>query len=149
MSFSVLSNFFSPSQKKQTSVIKSVSAEERMAMFVVLEPQESLDNVSDLQGDYYTEEDVWEACKSFNVHCQKANLMHLVETEDMKFIQSFITPAEFTMETSEGDRVIRKGTWLAWVHFPETEIGDALWEGVKSGEFTGLSVQCNAEVTSI
>lgn len=120
-----------------------------MALFVVLEPQDDPDNVSDLHGDYYTEEDVWEACKSFNVHCRKANLLHLIETEDIEFIQSYTTPVEFELECLEGTMPIKKGTWLAWVHFPETEVGDVLWQGVKDGEFNGLSIQCQAEVSEI
>lgn len=146
MSFKAIKSFFSPESK---DITKSLKDEERMALFVVLEPQESIEDVSDLHGDFYTEEDVWDACKSFNMHCQKANLMHLIETEDMEFIQSFVTPSEFSLETPEGERVIKKGTWMAWVYFPETEMGDYLWEGVKKGEFNGLSVQCNAKTMKI
>ena len=130
-----------------TKIIKSLNDEERMALFVVLEPQDDPSNVTDLHGDYYTEEDVWEACTSFNVHCRKANLMHLVETEDMEFIQSYTSPVDFTLETLDGTTEIKKGTWLAWVHFPETELGDLIWKGVKAGDFNGLSVQCSASCT--
>ena len=132
-----------------SQIIKSLNDEERMALFVVLEPQEDPSNVTDLHGDFYTEEDVWDACKSFNVHCRKANLMHLVETEDMEFIQSYTSPVDFELETLEGIKTIKKGTWLAWVHFPETDLGDILWQGVKDGEFNGLSIQCSADCTPI
>lgn len=125
-------------------ITKSVNDEERMALFVVLEPQDSVDDVTDLHGDYYTEADVWEACNSFNNHCMKANLFHMFETEEMKFVQSFVSLNEINLERNGEVEVIKAGSWLAWVQFPETEVGDYLWKGVKDGSFNGLSIQANA-----
>ena len=122
-------------------VTKAVDDEQRMAMFVVLEP-----NVYDLHNDIYSEEEVWKACNNFNEHCMKANLFHRIETEDMKFVQSFVSPSDFSLDDG---RVIKKGTWLAWTHFPETEVGEKLWKGVKAGEFNGLSIQARALVEEL
>lgn len=136
-----LDKHFGGSSSDETHIMKSVDDEQRMAMFVVLEP-----NKYDLHNDIYSEEEVWKACNNFNQHCMKANLFHLVETEDMEFVQSFINPADFTLEDG---REIKKGAWLTWTYFPETEAGDVLWKSVQSGECNGLSIQCRALVEEL
>lgn len=125
----------------EMEVRKSVDEEQRMAMFVVLEP-----DVYDLHNDIYSEDEVWKACNNFNQHCMKANLFHRIETEDMEFVQSFVTPSQFQLDDG---RVIKKGTWVAWTYFPETDVGEKLWKGVKDGEFNGLSIQCRAFVEEV
>lgn len=136
-----LEKHFQGSSKEHVEVTKAVDEEQRMAMFVILEPE-----TYDLHNDIYSEEEVWKACNNFNQHSMKANLFHRIETEDMKFVQSFITPSEFT--TDDG-RAIKKGAWVAWTYFPESETGELLWKGVKSGEFNGLSIQCRALVEEV
>lgn len=121
----------------EVEVVKSLDEEERMALFVVLEP-----DAVDLHGDTYSEKEVEKACISYNQHCRKANLYHRVETEDFAIVQSFVTPVSFNDETG---REIRKGTWLAWTKFENEE----LWEEVKKGNFQGLSVGCRATVEEI
>lgn len=137
----VIEKHFGPTQKQSETVVKSVDSEQRMALFVVLEPE-----VVDLHGDIYSEEEVWKACNNFVLHCNKANLFHRVETEDMKFVQNFTAPSEFSLDDG---RVIKKGTWLAWTYFPETETGEVLWKGVLEGELNGLSIQCRALVEEL
>lgn len=136
-----LEKHFQGSSKEQVEITKAVDEEERLALFVVLEP-----DTYDLHDHIYSSEEVWKACVNFNQHCMKANLFHLVETEDMEIVQSFINPSDFTMDNG---KEIKKGTWLAWTYFPETEAGDGLWEGVKKGSFNGLSIQCRAFVEDI
>lgn len=139
--------FFQENEDEATSVevavevTKSLDEEQRMAMFVVLIPDEV-----DLHGDIYSAEEVEKACLSFNTACNKANLFHRVETEDVKIVQSFITPAAFT--TDDG-REVKKGTWLQWVYFPETEVGDLIWKAVKDGEITGLSIGAMCKVEEL
>lgn len=116
----------------ECELTKSLDEEERMALFVVLEP-----DVVDLHGDTYSEREVEKGCNSYNIHCRKANLYHRVETEDFAIVQSFINPVTFI---DDQGRDIKKGTWLAWAHFPNEE----LWSEVKKGNFTGLSVGCKA-----
>ena len=118
-------------------ITKSVDEEERMALFVVLSPEEA-----DLHGDIYSEKEIEKACVSYNLHCRKANLYHRVETEDFKIVQSFTTPVAFV---DDQGREIKKGTWLAWTQFDN----DALWDKVKSGEFNGLSVGCFANIEEL
>lgn len=130
-------------------VRKSVDVEERRALFVVLAPQESETETEDLHGDVYFDQDVIEACRSFNVHCMKANLMHSVMLDsDLAVIeQSYTSPVEFVIENPEGEQVtIRKNTWLQEWYFPEPDelAEDVIWPKVKDGTFTGLSVYCEA-----
>ena len=123
-------------------VTKSLDNEQRRALFVVLEP-----DVVDLHGDTYSEVEVEKACRSFNNHCNTANLFHQVETEDAHIEQSFITPAEFKLDNGV---TIKKGTWLQWWHFPEgNSVSDNLWEGVKSGDFNGVSIGAKATVEEV
>jgi len=132
--------YFGGSSKEvepQYEVTKSLDEEEKMALFVVLEPE-----VEDLHGDIYSDKEVEKACISYNQHCRKANLYHRVETEDFSIVQSFVTPVGFTDDTG---REIKKGTWLAWTKFEN----DELWDSVKSGDFQGLSVGCKASVEEI
>lgn len=113
-------------------VTKALDVEDRKALFVVLEP-----DTVDLHGDTYTLREVEKACDNFNEHCRVANMFHQVETKEATIVQSFTSPASFTTDTGVE---IQKGTWLQWWQFPETEVGEALWQGVKSGEFTGVSI---------
>lgn len=130
--------FFQENDSKAASVevTKALDEEQRMAMFVVLSPDEI-----DLHGDTYSTEEVEKACNNFNTTSMKANLFHKVETEDAKIVQSFINPADFT--TDDG-REIKKGAWLQWLHFPKTKIGEEIWQCVKSGEINGLSIGARA-----
>jgi hypothetical protein len=133
-------HFGGSKQEKETveaEVIKAVDDEERMALFVVLSPEDE-----DAHGDIYSEKEVEKACIQYNQHCRKANLYHRMETEDFSIVQSFVTPVGFTDDTG---REIKKGTWLAWTKFDN----EALWNDVKSGEFTGLSVGCRASVEEL
>lgn len=132
------------SSPKEVPVVKSVEQEERKALFVVLEP----DSV-DLHGDTYTAKEVEKACLNFGKHCMKANFFHRVELQDADIQQSYITPADFTLETPSGSVEVKKGTWLQQWGFPETEVGNMLWEGVKSGEFNGVSVGCKAKAEEL
>lgn len=124
------------SPEVQVEVTKSVDLEDRKALFVVLEP-----DVTDLHGDTYDAIEVEKACDNFNSHCNTANLFHQVETEEASIVQSFITPASFVTDTGVE---IKKGTWLQWWYFPETETGEALWQGVKSGDINGISIGARA-----
>lgn len=120
---------------------KSVNTEKRLATFIVLEPQLEDGTTNDLHGDWYSEEEVEKACHNFNEFCGKANLFHSIETELMTFVESYTAPVDFELN----EQPIKKGTWLAVCKFND----DTLWEGVKSGKYNGLSIQCNAEVETL
>jgi len=126
---------------KQVSVAKSLDMEKRRATFVVLEPQPEDDTTTtDLHGDWYSEEDIAEGCYSFNKHCRKANLLHLIDTNGFQFIESYILPSEATI----GETKVKKGSWVATIEVEDSEQYDWIWEGIKDGTFNGLSIQCDA-----
>ncbi|MND43732.1 hypothetical protein D3C80_345300 [compost metagenome] len=126
----------------EVEITKALNDEQRMALFVVLEP-----DVVDLHGDTYTDVEVEKACHSFNKHCQTANLFHHVETKDADIVQSYITLTDVTLE---GNRTVKKGTWLQWWHFPEDNAqSELMWQGIKSGEINGVSIGAMAHVEDI
>lgn len=145
---SLIEKFFGGSNQDlepESEITKSLDEEERLALFVVLEPQgESY--TTDLHGDTYTAAEIEKACNEFSKHCNKANLFHKVETESAQVVQNFVTPVEFPLD---GGRIIKAGTWLQWWHFPETEQGEEIWKMVKSGEINGVSVGCRASVENL
>lgn len=143
----LIEKHFGPPKKEESPVEqinKSVNEEQRLALFVVLEPQEG-DTTTDAHADTYTFAEVEKACHNFGSHCMKANLFHKVETEEAKIVENYIAPAEFSLD----GETIKKGTWLQSWYFPETEVGEVLWQAVKSGEINGVSVQCRATTEDI
>lgn len=126
------------------NITKSLNEEQRLALFVVLEPQEG-EYTSDLHSDTYTDKEIEKACHNYNQHCMKANLFHKIETQDAEIVESYITPVDMNID----GRIIKSGTWLQKWYFPETEIGDLIWESVKSKEITGVSIQARATVEDL
>jgi hypothetical protein len=121
---------------KTTQVAKAVNEELKQVTFVVMVPDEV-----DLHGDITTETEVRKACFNFNKHCGTANLFHLTETDTFEFAESFLAPVDFQL----GGREVKKGTWLATLQIHD----DELWEGVKSGDFNGLSIGAMASVETL
>ena len=134
---------FGPSKEvpEVVEVTKALDTEKRMALFVVLEP-----DAVDLHGDTYTAEEVEKACNNFNTHCGTANLFHQVVTEEANIVQSYISPSTFQLDNGTE---VKKGTWLQWWHFPETETGELIWKGVKSGDINGVSIGAMATVEDL
>jgi len=139
----LIEKFFGGTSKEVTPIVeinKAVDIEKRQALFVVLEPQEG-DTTDDLHGDTYTAEEVEKACHNFGVHCMKANLFHVVETQDATILENYIAPSSFTLDNGVE---VKKGSWLQNWYFKDTSNGDLLWDNVKSGEITGVSIQALA-----
>ena len=116
--------------KKRTSnvpVFKQAQEELKQATFLVLSPDEV-----DLHGDIYDAIEVRKACHNFNVHCRKANLLHLFDTDSFSIVESYIAPVEMKM----GETIIKAGSWLTVLQFND----DSIWEGVKNGDYTGVSI---------
>ena len=131
-----VSELIEPLFKQQVVKIEKATNEvERKALFVVLEPE-----VVDEHGDIYSAKEVEKAMLNFNKHSMKANLFHMVETQDAEIQQSYTAPADMYV----GEKLVQKGTWLQSWYFPETEIGEKLWQGVVSGEFNGVSINAMA-----
>jgi hypothetical protein len=126
-------------------VLKAVDKMQRMATFVVLEPQDDSGLTSDLHGDYYDAETVEKACRSFNNQCKKANLFHAIETTAFAFVESYITPADMIIN----ETFIKKGTWLATIQVSEEPEYEFIWQGILSGEFNGLSIQARGKLEQL
>lgn len=122
--------------KDKLSVTKAVNEELKQATFVVMVPDEI-----DAHGDVTTEEEIRKACYNFNKYSMKANLFHLVETKTFEFCESYCCPTDFIL----GDKLVRKGTWLATIQ----ALDDGLWELIKSGDINGLSIGALASVETI
>jgi len=116
---------------QRVEIKKSLDDEQRKATFVVLAPEEV-----DGHGDIYSYEAVSEGKDSFEENCMKCNLEHLIMVGDevCKITESYLSPVDFQLD----EQFIKKGTWLQTWKFNSEE----LWQQVKDGHFTGLSVQC-------
>jgi hypothetical protein len=123
---------------KNVEIAKSVDIDKKMATFVVLAPEEV-----DAHGDIYSHDVVEDACYQYNEYCYKCNLEHMlmIDESTAEVIESYIAPVDFQLD----ETLIKKGTWLQTWKFNS----DELWNQVKEGHWTGLSVQCMGEVEDI
>jgi hypothetical protein len=123
-------------KKTNIPIIKQANEELKQATFLVLAPDEV-----DLHGDIYDATEVRKACHNFFIHCRKANLLHLFETDTFSVVENYISPVDLQMN----DVVIKAGSWLAVLQFND----DAIWEGVKAGDYTGVSIGATATVEEL
>lgn len=136
-----LAEMLEPLLKKEVARIEKATNEmERKALFVVLSPDEV-----DAHGDTYSAKEIEKGMQSFNRHCMKANLFHMVETQEAEIVQSYTTPVDMYI----GEKFIKKGTWLQEWAFPETEVGEKLWQAALSGEINSVSIGCTANVEGL
>ena len=119
-----------------TDIAKSFDEEKRLFKAVILRPNQ-FDN-DGVDEDYYSEEIVEKACHDFNEYCQQGNLGHVVNTDLLKFVESYISDADYTL----GDGEVKKGDWIGVLKVYD----DGIWESCKSGTFTGFSIGCSALV---
>lgn len=93
---------------------------------------------TDLHGDYTSLDEVRKAKESFNKSMQRANLFHLVMTDSFSVIESYLAPADMTLN----EHFVAKGTWLMTLQVHD----DTLWQMIKSGEISGISIGAVAKV---
>lgn len=117
-------------------VVKSVQEDKRLFTAVVLRP-----NTPDSQGDIYNEEVVEKACHDYNEFCRQGNLQHLVETDLVVTVESWIAKADMLL----GEGEVVTGDWLMTVRVDDDEI----WDMCLKGEFTGFSVGCKSLVQDL
>lgn len=117
-------------------VNKSLNSELKQATFIALVPDEV-----DLHGDVYDADEVRKACHSFNKFCKKANLLHLVDTSGFSIAESYILPSDIVLDQN----FVKKGTWITVLQFED----DTLWDGVKSGNYNGVSIGALANVENL
>lgn len=123
-------------KKTNIPIIKQANEELKQATFLVLSPDEV-----DLHGDVYDANEVRKACHNFNTHCRKANLLHLTETDTFSIAESYIAPVEMKM----GETIIKAGSWVSVLQFND----DDIWEGVKSGDYSGVSIGATANAEEL
>lgn len=129
--------------KPSVEVTKSVDEESKQALFVALPAMPDDNSEADLHGDTYSAEEVEKACHSYNKHCMKTNLEHLVMVDDdmCYVVESYVTPVDMQI----GDTFVTKGSWLQKWQFQD----GSLWQGVKEGYWEGISIQCMADVEEL
>jgi len=117
----------------ETPIVKTDSARQ-IAVGVVLEPR--LESDPDTQGDWYTAEDVELAAHGFMAEVSKGegfgDLMHDETTRAGYPVESYIAPVEFTL----GDQLVKVGSWVMAMHYPDPEI----WDRIVKGELNAFSV---------
>ena len=110
-------------------IIKHGSEEERFTLGVVLEP-----DVVDAQNDRYSKEEVRRACHRFAEFYLNAGLMHReLANGRIVILENYLAPCDFVAENGEH---VKEGTWLQGRGYRDDEI----WQKVKNGELTGLSI---------
>lgn len=123
----------------EIKVVKSLNDELRQVTYVAM--QEG----TDLHGDYVSLDEIRKAKESFNralIAKQKlANLFHLFETSSFDIIESYLMPCDATLN----DHFISKGTWVVTLQVNDSD----LWEGIKNGEFVGVSIGAIASVETL
>jgi hypothetical protein len=113
----------------------------QIAVGVVLEPR-TADN-PDGQGDWYTAEDVELAAHGFLEAVSKgeggADLMHQDEGEGPIVgwpVESYIAPVDFVLGAGDAMQVVKAGSWVAAVHYPDP----AIWAAIEKGDLGAFSV---------
>jgi DNA adenine methylase len=110
-------------------IIKRGSEEERFTLGVVLEP-----DVVDAQNDRYSKEEVRRACHRFAEFYLNAGLMHReLANGRIVILENYLAPCDFVAENGEA---VKEGTWLQGRGYRDDEI----WQKIKNGELTGLSI---------
>ena len=103
-------------------------SELRYALGIVLEPE-----TTDAQGDVYSSDEIRKAAWGYMVSFRNVGLMHKgLVNQKVSLVESYLAPIAMTIEGS----TIKAGTWLMGLNVHD----DALWDQVKKGGLTGLSI---------
>jgi DNA adenine methylase len=111
----------------EVPIIKTDS-EEQFVLGIVLEP-----DFVDAQGDVVSREEIRQAAHDFLAEVRTRGLQHSEDLgERVKIVESYVAPADFQLD----DFVVKAGTWLmGW-----TILDKEIWQGVKTGQYTGFSI---------
>lgn len=105
----------------------------QVAWGVVLEPRTAAS--PDSQGDWYDVDDIRKAAHGFmaNLAAGRAgsSLMHAGESVG-EIVESYIAPCDLQL----GDELVTAGSWIAGVHYPDSDI----WADVEKGTFGAFSI---------
>lgn len=107
---------------------KAGEEDKRIVYGIVLEPE-----TADSQGDIYSAAEIEQAAHLFVSDYENIGAMHKALVNDgAEMVESYLAPCSFDM----GGQHVIQGTWIMAIHITS----DSLWEQVKSGELTGLSI---------
>lgn len=107
--------------------LNKADKDEQIVMGVVYEPDET-----DSQGDTANEKEIRKAAYQFMEEVQKFKVMHKGNKVKVKVLESYVSPADFTIE----EQSIKKGSWLLTVRVLDKKI----WKAIKDGKLTGFSM---------
>ena len=107
-------------------VAKAVDEELMQVTYVAMKPG------VDLQLDEVNLEDIRLAKESFNKSMMRANMFHMVMTDNFDIIESFLAPTTMVLNKN----LVEKGEWLVTLQVYDT----ALWNMIKNDEITGVSI---------
>jgi hypothetical protein len=114
----------------------------QIAMGVVLEPC-TAETTRDSQGDWYTAEDIEKAAHGFLEGVAKgeggADLMHADAGDGALIgypVESFIAPVDFAWGDGDRAEIVKAGSWVMGVHYPDAEI----WSQIVKGDLGAFSV---------
>lgn len=113
-------------EKSYEIPIAKVDEEKRLVSGVVLEP-----DTVDAQGDIISAEEIEKTAHNFMLKSRTIGKGHKNKA-DAAPVESHIT----SQDVKIGKQSVRKGAWVLTVKLND----DSIWEGVKSGEYTGFSI---------
>lgn len=134
------------SKKKKTEISKSNSIcetndELMQVTFVILQPG------VDAHGDYFSKEEIRKAKESFNKallnNSNLSNLFHVMKTNSFDVIESYLAPCQMNLSGHD----IEEGTWLTTLQINKGY--EAIWEGIKNGDFVGVSIGAMASAEEV
>lgn len=122
--------------------IRKADTAKRLVYGVVLEP-----NVVDAQGEWERPETIERTAHKYLASYNETTglgVQHSVFGDiGADIVESYIAPQDLDFDGElEGDRIIRKGSWVMVVKVND----DDLWRGVQDGSITGFSIGGSAMV---
>ena len=113
--------------KKTVEICKKDDAK-RVVYGVIYEP-----DVEDTQGDSADAEEIEKAAWDFLKESRTINLQHGKDATDVFVVESYVTPQVISMNGKD----VKKGAWMMAVQIENKD----LWDDVKTGRFTGFSME--------
>lgn len=114
-------------------VISKADNEKQIVYGVVMEPL-----ANDTDGNFSLPEDIENAAHIFMKEFRMIDTEHSKEAIDATPVESWIAPED----TELGGKTVSKGTWLMGVHIEDKDV----WKKVKSGKYTGFSIDARAYI---
>lgn len=126
--------------QSEVPVVKAIEPMLKQVTYIAMRADST-----DAHGDYTTASEVRKAKESFNKALLKkqtmSNLFHMYETNTYDVIESYISPADMSLN----GHLVQKGDWLMTLQVNS----ESLWDMVLKGEVVGLSIGAVARVEKL